>query len=77
VIAPVPAPGLTWARGSHETPRGLLRVEWHADGGDIRIEADIPAGTDARIVFPDGTEQLIGPGTFRATRPLPVLISQR
>ena len=55
VIQPVPGPSLTWARGSHETPQGTIRVEWRIEDGEIHISAELPAATSARIVFPDGT----------------------
>jgi alpha-L-rhamnosidase len=71
VIAPIPGPGLTWAHGSHETPNGTIRVHWQLDGDELRIDADIPAETTARIVFPDGTEYTTGPGRYRAARPFP------
>jgi alpha-L-rhamnosidase len=71
VIAPTPGPALTWARGSYESPNGTIKVHWQLDGEELRIDADIPADTSARIVFPDGTEHRAGPGRFRAARPLP------
>ncbi|YCK81318.1 glycoside hydrolase family 78 protein [Arthrobacter sp. D3-18] len=67
VIAPTLAPGITWAKGTHESPHGTIRVHWQLDGDDLRIDADIPAETEARIVFPDGSEHRAGPGRFRAT----------
>lgn len=71
VIAPTPGPDLSWARGSHETPNGTIRVHWQLDEEELRIDADIPAETTARIVFPDGTEYTAGPGRFRAARSIP------
>lgn len=71
VIDPTPAPGMTWARGSHDGPQGEIAVEWAIDNGRIRIRADIPAGTIARIVFPDGTNHAVGPGRFDHTAALP------
>lgn len=71
VIAPTPGPALTWARGSYETPNGTIKVSWQRDGEELRIDADIPAATSARVVFPDGTEYTAGPGRFREARPLP------
>lgn len=71
IIAPTPGPGLTWAHGSHETPNGTIRVRWQLDGEELRIDADIPAETTARIVFPDGTEHPAGPGRYRAAKPFP------
>ncbi|MDT0169016.1 family 78 glycoside hydrolase catalytic domain [Pseudarthrobacter sp. BRE9] len=71
VIAPTPGPDLTWARGSHETPNGTIKVHWQLDGDELRIDAVIPAETTARIVFPDGTEYTAGPGRYRAARSIP------
>ena len=71
VIAPLPAPGMTWARGSHDGPEGRIDVEWRIEGDRIRISADIPGGTHARIVFPDGTQRQAGPGRFDETAGLP------
>ncbi|WP_457100854.1 family 78 glycoside hydrolase catalytic domain [Microbacterium sp. P5_E9] len=70
VIEPVPGPSLTWARGSHETPQGTIRVEWRIEDDELHISADIPAATSARIVFPDGTVAQAGPGTYRGHRSL-------
>ncbi|WP_240720918.1 alpha-L-rhamnosidase [Pseudarthrobacter sp. NamE2] len=71
VIAPTPGPGLTWARGSHETPNGTINVHWQLNGDELCIDADIPANTVARIIFPDGTEHAAGPGRFRAASTFP------
>ncbi|MGO4248951.1 family 78 glycoside hydrolase catalytic domain [Paenarthrobacter sp. RAF54_2] len=69
VIAPTPGPSVTWARGSHETPNGTISVYWQLDSDELRIDADIPAETTARIIFPDGSEYTAGPGRFRAAAP--------
>ena len=71
VIAPIPGPTLTWARGSHESPQGSIRVEWRLADGELHISAEIPAQTTARIVFPDGTAVTAGPGTFHGRRRMP------
>ncbi len=71
VIEPVPGPSLSWARGSHETPQGTIRVEWRTEDGVFHISAEIPAATSARIVFPDGTVATAGPGPFHEQRSLP------
>lgn len=71
LIAPVPGPSLTWARGTHETPNGTIAVDWRLEDGELRIRADIPAATSARIVFPDGARYDAGPGGFEASRALP------
>lgn len=71
VIAPTPGPGMTWARGAHDGPQGEISVEWVIEGGRFRISADIPAGTTARIFFPDGTTRDAGPGRFTESAALP------
>jgi alpha-L-rhamnosidase len=71
VIAPVPAPGMTWAQGSHDGPQGRIAVGWRVEHGRIRITADLPPGTAARVVFPDGTERTAGPGRFDDIAGLP------
>lgn len=70
-IAPVPAPGMTWARGAHGGPQGEIAVEWRIEGDSIRIVADIPAGTTARIVFPGGETHVAEQGRFDLTAGLP------
>lgn len=70
IIEPIPGPGLTWARGSHEGPQGLVTVEWRIEDGELHLSAELPAATSARIVFSDGTETLVGPGAFSGSRSL-------
>lgn len=64
VIAPVPGGGVTWANGHLDSPQGRIRVQWRIEGDELHIDADIPAGAHARIVFPDGTELIAAPGAF-------------
>lgn len=75
VVEPVPGPGLTWAEGSLDTPNGLIRVRWEivrdasdATGspGRMSISADVPVGSRARLVFPDGSSRDVGPGSVTA-----------
>ncbi|BDZ66427.1 alfa-L-rhamnosidase [Agromyces mangrovi Wang et al. 2018] len=70
VIAPVPAPGMTWARGSHDGPQGTIAVAWRIEGDRMHLDAEIPSGTTALVVLPDGTEQRVGPGRVAASAPL-------
>lgn len=64
VIAPVPGGGLTWAKGHLDTPQGRMRVEWRIEGDELHIDAEIPAGSRARIIFPDGSEVAAAPGAY-------------
>lgn len=63
-IAPVLGGGLTWATGHLDTPRGRIRVEWRIEGDELRIDAEIPAGSAAKVVFPDGSTRAVRPGLF-------------
>ncbi|WP_311258544.1 family 78 glycoside hydrolase catalytic domain [Microbacterium sp. WCS2018Hpa-9] len=64
VIAPVPGGRVDWARGHLDTPQGRIRVEWRIEGGELHLDADIPAGVSATVVFPDGTTRTALPGSF-------------
>ncbi|WP_159599610.1 family 78 glycoside hydrolase catalytic domain [Agromyces humi] len=71
VIEPVPGGGLTWARGSHDGPQGTITVEWRIEGERMSLTADIPSGTSARVVMPDGAEHRIPAGRFTTSAPVP------
>lgn len=55
VVQPVPTPEVTWARGTHDSPQGLIAVEWRIEGDEIEVSVDAPASVGVRIVLPDGT----------------------
>ena len=63
-VAPVPPAGLAWARGSLDTPQGRITVDWQAKEDGFHITVDIPAGTTAEVIFPDGNRHTALPGTF-------------
>ena len=44
--------GLRWARGSQETPDGLIVLGWRYDGDSFVLEGTLPAGYRAEIVLP-------------------------
>lgn len=54
VIQPVPGPSVDWARGSHLSPQGLITVEWRRDTTGFYLHVDLPLGTTARAILPDG-----------------------
>ena len=70
LIQPVPGPALTWARGTHETPNGTIRVHWRIEGDELHLEASVPADTLALVRLPDGSEHRVGQGAFSATSTL-------
>ncbi|GGK59599.1 family 78 glycoside hydrolase catalytic domain [Streptomyces flaveus] len=71
VVAPVPGPGITWASGSFESPQGTIAVNWALDDGTFRIDVDVPPGSTATVVLPDGTAIPAGPGPVHAECPVP------
>lgn len=61
-IAPVPDERVTWVRGHLDSPQGRIAVSWRVQAGDLRLEAEIPAGARATIALPDGATHVVGPG---------------
>ena len=51
-IAPQPV-DLEWAKGVFPTAKGDVAVSWRWEGGAFRLEASLPPGTTAEIVFPE------------------------
>ncbi|MFC0681524.1 family 78 glycoside hydrolase catalytic domain [Lysobacter korlensis] len=64
-IAPQPGGGITWARASVRTRRGRVASAWSIDDEAFRLEVEIPDGTAATVVLPDGRRHVSEPGTHR------------
>ncbi|SDS82276.1 alpha-L-rhamnosidase [Microterricola viridarii] len=71
IVQPVRGENVTWASGSHETPQGLIRVEWRIEDAEMEITVDVPPSSSAVILFPDGSSELAAAGHFRGRRTLP------
>jgi alpha-L-rhamnosidase len=68
-IRPRPGGGLEWARGSYDSIRGRIAVEWRIDGGDLRLDCTVPANATAMVAVPAASA---GAGTLmRAARRTP------
>lgn len=52
-IHPIPGGGLTWAKVSYESVRGLIRSEWHIERGVFQLEVTVPCNTTATVQLPD------------------------
>ena len=61
-IAPHPAAPLTWARGETQTPYGRILSSWRIDDGKFALELEVPPGTTADVVLPDGTLRAVDHG---------------
>ncbi len=63
--------GLTHAKGSVCTPRGLIEVAWRVAGGQFTLEAAVPANTPVRVQLPDGSTREFPGGKAVYTVSLP------
>ncbi|WP_030925123.1 glycoside hydrolase family 78 protein [Streptosporangium amethystogenes] len=68
-IAPRPGGGLTHATARLRTPYGLASSSWRLDGGQISVEAVVPANTTAQVTLPGGDRITVGSGTHRWSAP--------
>jgi alpha-L-rhamnosidase len=59
LLRPLPGGGVRHAKAWHMTPRGRVSVEWRIDGGAFTLDAEVPAGTSARVELPP-------PASYRA-----------
>ena len=64
LIAPVPGP-LEHAECTFKSPAGPIASRWKVADGRFELTAEIPPGTTARLVGPDGTAKEVGPGTHQ------------
>lgn len=48
IIRPQPVAGVTWAKGSYRTPRGVIRVSWKLADGRVVVEKQVPAGVSVK-----------------------------
>jgi alpha-L-rhamnosidase len=51
-IRPVPGGRLTWARGSYESPHGLIETSWRIEAGVLSLCVSVPPGATASIWVP-------------------------
>jgi alpha-L-rhamnosidase len=62
-VRPQPGGRLSSASATHETPYGAASVAWEREGSRFHLSVDVPSGSVADIVLPDGTVREVGPGT--------------
>ncbi|WP_035769926.1 alpha-L-rhamnosidase [Arthrobacter castelli] len=53
-IEPVPGEGVDWVDASLQTPHGHVRSSWHKATGHTDFIVEIPHGTEAHCVLPNG-----------------------
>lgn len=63
IIRPRPGPGLTWARGSYDSIRGRIAVEWRLQETGLTLAIEIPPNASATIYVPaDSAEKVAESG---------------
>ena len=58
----MPGGGLTSAEAIHDAHRGRVRSAWTIDGGTFTLDVEVPPGTEAEVVPPDGSHHRARPG---------------
>lgn len=71
MIAPRPGGGLTSARASVDSPAGTVTSSWRIADGRFLLEAEIPIGSRATVVLPDGTRHSVTAGVHSFAMSLP------
>jgi alpha-L-rhamnosidase len=78
-IAPHPGGGITHAQTHHDTAQGRIEVSWTLEApssergllGELyqqgTIKINLPPGTDAELILPDGSTIALTPGEHQAT----------
>jgi alpha-L-rhamnosidase len=56
VVRPDARHGLEWARAELETVRGPAGVSWHSNDAGLRLDVDVPVGSEAEIHVPTGPD---------------------
>ncbi|MGF3057100.1 family 78 glycoside hydrolase catalytic domain [Microbacterium sp. YY-01] len=68
-FAPQPGGGLTSASAAHETPYGRAAIEWTIIDATFTVTVEVPTGTTAELVLPDGTAHELTSGAHTVSSP--------
>ncbi len=63
-LKPHPHPSLGFAKAERRTPFGTVRSEWRYEGERLLLDVTVPDKMDAELIWPDGTRQSAGPGSY-------------
>lgn len=61
-VAPLPGRGIEWARAIPDTPYGRIESAWELSDGGLSLTVEVPPGTTAELVLPDGSPRTVAPG---------------
>ncbi len=57
IIRPTFMDGLDFAEASYHSVNGPVRCAWHREGSAIHLDVEIPEGTTATVILPDGRKE--------------------
>lgn len=63
-VRPLPGGGLTWAKGSVETPYGTIACGWEIRGEEFSLRLAVPSGTHCSLSLPCGETHELGCGEY-------------
>ena len=66
-IRPQMVEGISWAKTSKDTPYGVVEVSWKQENGYFEMDVEIPVGSSATVVLPNGEEKKLGSGNHRVS----------
>ncbi len=55
VVQPTPGPGLDWVTMRYQSLYGSIGVTWRLEEQHFHLEVDVPANTEATVIFPHPT----------------------
>lgn len=62
VIRPMPDPRIRFAKMHMDSASGRYEVAWRYDGEQLRYDITVPFDCEARLILPDGREQVLTAG---------------
>lgn len=66
-IRPQMVEGIIWAKATKDTPYGVLEVSWKLEGTSFTLEAEVPVGSSATVVLPNGEEKSLASGNHQVS----------
>lgn len=68
IIRPRPGPGVSWARGAHDSIRGRIAVEWRVEGQRFALAISVPPNVQATVYVPAADAGSVREGGVPAAR---------
>ena len=62
MVKPYPVQGLNWVKAAYQSPYGKIISEWEKNNDEFVLKIQVPTGTTATVVLPDGATKNVGTG---------------